>query len=53
MAGADEEERANIGKTWARNVMEYAEEDETVEFANRKATLSNIVASFGEFRALG
>lgn len=36
MAGAGEEERANIRKTWARNVMEYAEEDETVEFATER-----------------
>lgn len=53
MAGAGEEVRASISKTRSRNVMEYAEEDETVEFANRKATRSNIVAPCGEFRALG
>ncbi|MBN2219133.1 MAG: CBS domain-containing protein [Kosmotogaceae bacterium] len=53
MAGTHEEERTNSRKTRVREVMEYAEEDETVKFVSRKANLFDIVASFGEFSGLG
>ena len=53
MAFVGEEERACIKDMPIRAVMDYAEEDEAVEFVSRKATLFEIAASFSEFSALG
>jgi len=53
MAFVGDEERAYIKEIPIRDVMDYAEEDEAVEFVSRKATLFEIAASFSEFSALG